>query len=63
VDDYIDVDVTQIVSAVSLGQSAGSVTVTLTGTIETSEETYTYDGTPLSVTVEGALPVADEGKP
>jgi hypothetical protein len=63
VDDYIDVDVTEVVSAVGLGQSAGSVTVKLTGTIKTSEATHTYDGTPISVSVEGSLPRADEGKP
>ncbi len=64
VDDSIDVDVTEVVSATGLGQTAGSVTVKLTGTIKTSEATYTYDGTPISITVEGGLPRAeDEGKP
>lgn len=63
VDDYIDADVTLLVSATGLDQSSGSVTLKLTGTIETSEATYTYDGTPLSISVEGGLPVADEGKP
>ncbi len=63
VDDYIDVDVTQLVSATGLGQTAGSVSIKLTGTIKTSEATYTYDGTPISISVEGGLPVAVEGKP
>jgi hypothetical protein len=62
VDDFIDVDVTQVISAVGIGQTSGSVSITLTGTIETSEATYTYDGTPLSITVEGGLPVAEDGR-
>jgi hypothetical protein len=63
VDDFIDVDVTQNISATGLSQTTGSVSIKLTGTIKTSEETYTYDGTPISISVEGGLPVADEGKP
>ncbi len=61
VDDFIDVDVTENISAIGLGQTTGSVSVKLTGTIKTSEATYTYDGTPISITVEGGLPVAEDG--
>lgn len=63
VDDYIDVDVTLAVSGRGLDQTSGTVGITLTGKIKTSEETYTYDGSPLTITVEGGLPIADEGKP
>jgi hypothetical protein len=63
VDDYIDTDVTLAVSGGGLDQHSGTVGLTLTGTIKTSEATYTYDGSPLTITVEGGLPIADEGKP
>jgi hypothetical protein len=64
VDDYIDVDVTLAVSQRVLDQTSGTVGITLTGTIKTSEATYTYDGSPLTITVEGGLPIAEgEGKP
>jgi hypothetical protein len=64
VDDYIDADVTLAVSSRGLDQTTGSVGITLTGEIETSEATYTYDGSPLTITVEGGLPIAEgEGKP
>lgn len=61
VDDFIDVDVTETISAIGLGQTSGSVAIKLTGTIKTSEATYTYDGTPISITVDGSLPVAVDG--
>lgn len=64
VDDYIDADVTLAVSSRGLDQQTGSVGITLTGKIKTSEATYTYDGSPLTITVEGGLPIAEgEGKP
>jgi hypothetical protein len=63
VDDYIDTEVTLAVSGRGLDQTSGTVGITLTGKIKTSEETYTYDGSPLTITVEGGLPIANEGKP
>jgi hypothetical protein len=61
VEDYIDVDVTLSVSQRGLDQKSGSLGITLVGEIETSEETYTYDGSLLTITVEGGLPVAEGG--
>ncbi|MBN1209859.1 MAG: hypothetical protein JXB05_33725 [Myxococcaceae bacterium] len=59
IEDFLDADVTQIISAAATSQTTGSATITITGTIKTSESTYTYDGTPLTITVEGHIPAAD----
>ena len=60
VDDFIDADITQLVDfdLEDIEAGAGTVVVRLSGTIRTSTATYTYDGTPLTVTV-GALPAAE----
>lgn len=42
-DDFLDVDVTQQVSAGDLGASGTGVSVVLKGTITTSDGTFTYD--------------------
>lgn len=58
VDDFVDADITQSMDFdLSNVQTdgTGTVVVRLTGTIKTSTATYTYDGSPLTVTV-GALP-------
>lgn len=60
VDDFIDADITQSVDfdLEDLEAGVGTVVVRLTGTIKTSTATYTYDGSPLTVTV-GELPAAE----
>lgn len=42
-DDFIDADVTQTVNVSDLSSGTGAVSMTLKGTISTSEGTYTYD--------------------
>jgi hypothetical protein len=55
------VDVTETISVDALGASSGSVTVTIDGTIKTSEGNYTYANESISITVGGKLPAADDG--
>jgi hypothetical protein len=57
IDDFVEADVTQLMD---IDADAGTTTVVvrLSGTIKTSTATYTYDGSPLTVTV-GALPAAE----
>ena len=42
-DDFLDVNVSQIVSASALSQTSGGVSMTLKGTITNSSGTYTFD--------------------
>jgi hypothetical protein len=56
VDDFVDADIRQSVELDLSG--AGSAVVRLTGTIRTATATYTYDGSPLTVTL-GALPTEE----
>jgi hypothetical protein len=57
VDDFVEADITQSMDFdfEDVQAGTGTVVVRLTGTIKTSTATYTYDGSPLTVTV-GALP-------
>jgi len=61
IDDYLEVDLTQTVSLVDMGATTGSVTVKLHGTIQTSEQSHTYDNETLFITVGGALPAELDG--
>ena len=60
VDDFIDADITQSLDfdLADLEAGVGTVVVRLSGTIKTSTATYTYDGSPVTVTV-GELPAAE----
>lgn len=58
-DDFVDADITQIVEWARLGQSSGSVTITLNGSIATSTQSYQYANESVTVTA-GVLVASDK---
>lgn len=50
IDDFVDANVTQTVDFASLSKDAGTVTVTLNGTIATSTESYSYNNETVTLT-------------
>ena len=58
VDDFIDIDITQVVGVSALSQTTGAVSMTLKGSITDTEGKFTYDEavsvTPGKITVEVA---------
>jgi hypothetical protein len=59
IDDFLDADVTETISATATSATSGSVTVKLNGTIKTSEGLYVYNNETLTISADGALPMAD----
>jgi hypothetical protein len=62
IEDYIDADITQTISASAATATSGNVTFKLDGTIKTSENSYTYVNEMITITVEGSIPVDNSGK-
>jgi hypothetical protein len=62
IDDYIDADITESITATAIGASSGAVTFKLNGTIKTSESSYTYANESVTITVEGSIPADNSGK-